>query len=265
MRVIGISRKGESLPDFEAVYSGYLGNPLVLSFKEEKIDVFLHCAYHSGKDDYQVNVQGTRLWAEQAEKNGVRKQIFISSLTAQGHSLSSYGKAKYDLEKWFLQRGHLIIRPGLVLGPGGSFQKMVGLVRRSPILPLPDGGKTAVHLIGIQFLCDVTKDALIHPSGWPGGKTWNLFQPDPVALNASGKTLSKSLGTKCLFVPVPSLLLKGVLGILEYLPCVKPRISRNSLIGLKQNEKLPWSSDFKLFDRPLSTLEELVNDAIERD
>jgi len=265
MRVIGISRKGEPLPDFESVYSGYLGNPLVLSFQEEKIDAFLHCAYHSGKDDYQINVQGTRLWAEQAEKNGVRKQIFVSSLTARGHSLSSYGKAKYDLEKWFLQRGHLIIRPGLVLGPGGSFQKMVGLVRRSPILPLPDGGKTAVHLIGIQFLCDVMKEALIHPSGWPGGKTWNLFLPDPVTFKDLLAAIRKSLGTKCFFVPVPSLLLRGVLGILEYLPCVKLGISRNNLIGLKQNEQLAWSSDLKLFDRPLPSLEELVDEAIRRD
>ena len=49
MRVIGISRKGESLPGFEAVYSGYLGNPLDLSFKEEKIDVFLQVVISMNK------------------------------------------------------------------------------------------------------------------------------------------------------------------------------------------------------------------------
>ena len=53
-----------------------------------------------------------------------------------------YGKNKYDLEKWFLKIPHSkVIRPGLVVGNGGIYQRISGFVQRFKYLPLPGGGK----------------------------------------------------------------------------------------------------------------------------
>ncbi len=264
-RVVGVSRKGESNPFFDAVYSGYLLEPLNIPFRGEKIDVFIHCAYHSGPDDHRINVEGTRLWAEQAEQDGVRKQVFLSSISAQNHSLSSYGQAKYDLEKWFLECSHLVLRPGLVIGPGGIFQKMIDMVRKNILLPLPDGGGTYVYLTGIRLLCDIVKDTLKSCHEWPAGKTLNLFQPEPVTIKDVLAAIRKAVGTRCLFIPVPSRMLKVAVGMLERIPFLELGVSKNNLIGLQQNKQLEWPSDLGLLGYPSSPLEILVKGALSKE
>ena len=72
-RTIGVSQRAQSLPHFDAIFAGALSQPLAGMLGED-IDAFIHCAYHSGRDDYALNVDGTRLWAEQADEAGVKQQ-----------------------------------------------------------------------------------------------------------------------------------------------------------------------------------------------
>ena len=132
-RTIGVSHSSRSLTHFDAVFAGTLSQPLDEVFREG-IDTFIHCAYHSGRNDYAVNVEGTRLWADQAEKEGIKNQIFLSSVSASADSASTYSRAKHVLEQWFLARNHTVMRLGLVLGKGGLFQRMAGLVKKYPLL-----------------------------------------------------------------------------------------------------------------------------------
>ena len=81
-RMIGISIENKELDYFDSVYEGHLTFPLKDVFQHEDIDVFIHCANHTGGDEFRINVEGTRCWAEQAEENGVNTQVFISSLSA---------------------------------------------------------------------------------------------------------------------------------------------------------------------------------------
>ena len=48
----------------------------------------------------------------------------------------------------------IIVRPGLVLGEGGIFSRISNFVNKSPIVPLPDGGKGCVSVITIERLCN---------------------------------------------------------------------------------------------------------------
>ena len=82
-RTIGVSRHFQSLPFFDAVYRGCLTEPLAGVF-EEKISAFIHCANHSGKNDLTINIEGTRLWAKQAERQGVRRRSGARHRAAPG-------------------------------------------------------------------------------------------------------------------------------------------------------------------------------------
>jgi len=255
-RAIGISHSSRSLPHFDEIYPGSLSHPLEGVF-EEGIDVFIHCAYHSGGDDYTLNVEGTRLWAEQAEKEGVKHQVFLSSVSARADSPSSYSRAKHALEKWFTAQGFAVLRLGLVLGNGGLFQRMATLVKKMPFVPLLDGGRAPVYVAGIQEVCR----GLLHAVGeesWILGKTWNLFQSEPFYLREILEEIKKQHKARCLFFPVPSKLALGLVGILERIPLVKIGITSNNIVGLRQNVSQEWKSDYDRFGLSDISLEGLV-------
>jgi NADH dehydrogenase len=259
-RTIGISHSSQRVPHFDMVYEGILSRSLTGVF-QENIDVFIHCAYHSGEDDFTINVEGTRLWAQQAEKNGVMQQIFLSSVSARPDSTSSYSRAKHELEEWFISRGYAVLRMGLVLGDGGLFRRMMDMVRGVPVLPLLDGGRAPVYVTGIQ---DVCKALLIasEPGSWVSGKVWNLFQPKPFYLREILGEIKKQLGVKCLFIPIPSGLALGVVRFLERIPWVKLGISSNNIIGLKQDVPKKWESDYIRFGFQEMPLEKLIDTAL---
>jgi nucleoside-diphosphate-sugar epimerase len=258
-RTVGISHSSPNLPHFDAVYEGTLSQSFKGAFRES-IDAFIHCAYHSGGDDYAVNVEGTRLWADQAEKEGVKEQIFLSSVSARSDSPSTYSRAKYALEHWFVGHGYTVLRMGLVVGSGGLFLRMANLVKKSPVLPIIDGGRPRVYVSGIQDVCKALLLA-VEPGSWVSGKAWNLFQSEPFYLREILEEIKKYYRIKRLFFPVPSKLALGMVRILENIPWMKLGISSNNIIGLKQNVSLEWESDYGKFGYPEMSLEQLIAQA----
>lgn len=259
-RTIGVSQSSRNLPYFDAVYAGALTEPLEGVFGEG-IDAFIHCAYHSGKDDFAVNVEGTRLWAEQAESEGVRQQIFLSSVSARANSPSSYSRAKHVLEPWFITHGYTVLRLGLVLGDGGLFQRMADLMKKFPILPILDGGRSPVFVSGIEDVCKALLLS-VEPGSWISGKAWNLFQSEPFYLRKILEEIKKHYQVTCLFFPVPSKLAFRMVRILESIPWMKLGISSNNIIGLKQNVSLEWESDYEKFGFTDLSLEHLIARAL---
>jgi uncharacterized protein YbjT (DUF2867 family) len=262
-RTIGVSHSSRSLPHFDEIYSGSLSHPLEGVF-DEGIDVFIHCAYGSGREDYTLNVDGTRLWAEQAEKEGVKQQVFLSSISARADSPSSYSRAKHALEKWFTDRGLTVFRLGLVLGNGGLFQRMAALVKKMPVVPLLDGGRAPVYVAGIQEVCQSLLLA-VEQESWISGKTWNLFQSEPFYLREILEEIKKQHEARCLFFPVPSKLALGLVGLLERIPLVKLGITSNNIVGLRQNVSQEWKSDYDRFGLNVISLEGLIAQALLND
>jgi len=259
-RTIGVSQSSRNLPLFDAVYRGDLSQPLKGVF-EEGIDAFIHCAYHSGRDDYSLNVDGTRLWAEQAEKEGVEQQIFLSSVSARADSLSSYLRAKHVLEQWFIAHECTVLRLGLVLGSGGLFQRMANVVKKFPFIPLLDGGRSPIFVTGIQDVCQALLLALEKES-WTSGKSWNIFQSEPFSLREILEEIKKQQQIKCHFFSVPSQLVLGTVRILERIPWVKLGFSSNNIVGLKQDVSQEWKSDYNQFGFDDFSLERLITKAL---
>lgn len=264
-RMIGVSIEKNELKYFHSVYEGHLTSRLKDVFQNEEIDVFIHCANHMGSDEFRINTEGTRCWAEQAKDNGVNQQIFISSLSARKDSVSSYGQAKFEIENWFVSHEQFVCRFGLVAGNGGLFRRMMSQVKKNWLLPLPDAGRIWVYLTDIVLVCQILENFVKNDNYLERGTVYNFFPPSPVTLKSLMLEIRKQQRTSCLFLPVPSGLLLFAMGALGALPFSKSSFSRNNILGMLQNSRLDVHSDFPKFGFSESSVEDLVGCALHPD
>lgn len=117
-----------------------------------KLDGLVHCAYDfrpsNWKEIYRVNVEGSLRLFNAAREAGVKKVIFISSMSAFDGVKSMYGKAKLELEREAALNHFQVLRPGLVFGakPGGMVGGLLKMVNASKCVPLIHGGKQIFYL-----------------------------------------------------------------------------------------------------------------------
>lgn len=112
-------------------------------------DVVLHVAGIASETPpdrtfQKVNIDGTRYVVLEAERAGVRKVIYVSSLGAE-RGTSAYHRSKLvgeDVVRAFT-RDWLVIRPGAVFGPGDAHGSvLLQMVRTLPAVPrIGDGNQ----------------------------------------------------------------------------------------------------------------------------
>lgn len=102
------------------------------------IDTLVHCAWDLSAtrraDIWRVNVGGTAALLRLAERRGVRRVIFVSSMSAYEGTNQLYGRAKLECENTAASLGQGVVRLGLVYGPGWG--GMAGALRRMTRLPV---------------------------------------------------------------------------------------------------------------------------------
>jgi nucleoside-diphosphate-sugar epimerase len=189
------------------------------------VDVLIHAAMVRGEAG--VNVAGSTLLLDEAQRRGVGQVAFLSSLAAHDAALSTYGRHKYLLQQLYESRGALVIRPGLVTGAGGAFQAMYRYLQRSRFVPLVDGGKQPLQSVFIDDLVEAIDGAIArHVSG-----TFTVAEEPPVAYCEFYRCLCQRATRSIVFVPVPSRLLLAGVGIAERLRFSLP-IDRDNVLGL---------------------------------
>jgi len=112
-------------------------------------DVLVHAAAISSEDPPEhtfqaVNIEGTRYMTLEAERAGIKKVIYLSSLGAD-RGTTPYHKSKCvaeDVVEAF-SRDWLVLRPGAVYGPGDEHVSVIlWAVRTLPIVPtIGDGNQ----------------------------------------------------------------------------------------------------------------------------
>ena len=207
--VTGTSRSGSE--QFHAI-AWQLGDP-VDSTALDGVDVVIHVAHDFQPGAMNTNIKGTLAMERAAAAAGVQRQILVSSLSARPDAVSEYGRTKLAEEEHFICNSHTIVRPGTVLGVGGLFGKMAGMLKRFPVLPLLDRGCTRMTVIGVHDLCRALETILQLREG----NEYNLYYEDMPTLGELLRQLSTILNHKVLFVPVPAVVLLLPLSVLRYL------------------------------------------------
>ncbi|MEA1963377.1 MAG: NAD(P)-dependent oxidoreductase [Patescibacteria group bacterium] len=113
----------------------------------KNIDVIIHLAgiTHSNKIKkyFQINIDGTKNLLRAAEKNSVKKFIFISSRAASKFG-GAYAYSKFLAEQAVKKYkfGWIILKPAEVYGAknGEAIQKLIDKIKKSYFIPVPGKG-----------------------------------------------------------------------------------------------------------------------------
>jgi len=166
----GLGRQTPPDPEDSSIdlFQGDLTRPATLRGAAKDIDVIIHAAGHAHAVDTeptgihnQVTLEGTRHLLAEAEKCGVQRFIFISSVkaapepgtdcldeTASDLPEDEYGLSRRQAEELILEAGRrtgmhaCILRPAPVYGPGckGNLASMLRWIDRGLFPPIPDTG-----------------------------------------------------------------------------------------------------------------------------
>lgn len=258
MRTLGVSRAGAPTPGFDAMIAARLGDTIAPIFTAERVDAIVHGALAVGPNARDTNVEGTTRWLEEARTAGVPLQILLSSLSADPNALSEDGRAKYALEQRFIRYGEVVFRLGVVVGDGGMFARVLSSARRTPIVPMLDGGKQPLHVLGIEFLCKVLRDAIDDNGQGLRARAWNLQQPRAHSLHEVTQAICRGYHLRRLILPIPAAPVIAVLEALEKLPFARLPITSAAVQEITQTTDADIPSDFPLFGYPEESLEGLI-------
>ena len=175
---------------------GDLANRDALSRLVDGADAVIHIAGLTNTHDLTqfdtVNVLGTQTLLEATRAAGVKRFVFVSSLSAREPKLSAYGVSKAKAETVVEASGldWSIVRPPAVYGPRDTEMFELFRTARSGFVPLPPRGATSI--IHVE---DLARLLVALTTAKPGDARHRLFEPDDGREGGwSHKELAHSIG-----------------------------------------------------------------------
>jgi nucleoside-diphosphate-sugar epimerase len=220
-------------------------------------DYLVHAAYvkfdRAHKDAFELNVSGTERLLAAAREYGVKKSVFMSSMSAHEGAVSVYGRQKLAIEALLDASNDVILRCGLIVGNGGIVQQMAKFLQTKRVVPLVDGGTQPLQIIGIHNLLEVVEQVFerdLH------GR-FVVANPKVYAYKDLYNAMGGRLGVKPIFVPVPFFVLLAAMRAMAFLR-LPLAVSEDNLWGLKKLRAVDNSADVKELDVELDTLHEAL-------
>lgn len=178
-------------PAFDGVDSVFHLAAILLSTKTEAFE--------------RVNAGGTRNVVSACQDAGVRRMLYVSSISVTYPVLTPYGASKLMGES-IVKDSDLdwtIVRPTLVIGDGGGveFNMFARYVKRFPVYFLPGGGKALKRPVRSVDLVTGIASAGLSPLAV--GKTYALAGPDVMTMAQMASFILSNAGLKHKMIPLP--------------------------------------------------------------
>jgi uncharacterized protein YbjT (DUF2867 family) len=143
-------------------------------------------------------------FARAAQHCGLRQIVYLGGLIPPGATLSPHLASRLEVER-ALRSGRTpvtALRAGLVVGPGGSSLRIVvNLVRRLPVMILPEWTDTPTQPIAIEDVRRAVTHCLGNPETF--GRHYDIGGPEVMTYRAMLATTAAVLGRKRWFLNVP--------------------------------------------------------------
>ena len=153
----------------------------------------------------KINAGGTRNVVSACQDAGVRRLLYVSSISVTYPVLTPYGASKLAGEAAVKDSGleWTIVRPTLVIVDGGGVEvrMFADFVCKFPVYPMPGGGVSkkrpvrSVDLVKGIAAAGLTRDAV--------GKTYALAGPEVMTMAEMARRVLKQAGLRHWMVPLP--------------------------------------------------------------
>ncbi len=157
---------------------------------------------------FQGNFHDTDLlladnFATACKQNGVKQIIYLGGLVPDGY-ISPHLQSRKEVEG-VLAASKIpvtVLRAGMIVGPGGSsFEILKSLVKKLPVMVLPQWTQSATQAVFIDDVVTVIANTIENDSF--KGKTLNLVNGESLTYSAILKQTAEGLGLKRYLFPVP--------------------------------------------------------------
>jgi len=180
----------------------------------EGVETIVHLAavtHASRRDDYvRVNAEGTARLARAAARAGVARLVLVSSRAIRPEC-GDYARSKRAAEEAAASAGipYVVLRLSEVYGEGSGegLNALIGLVRRSPIVPYPAGATPLAPL-----LLDDAIDALLRVVARPAlpETVYTLAGPASHGLRDIIRLVAEAHGLRRVAAPMPTALFTAI-------------------------------------------------------
>jgi len=178
----------------------------------------------------RANVAGARRLATQAVEQGVKRLVYVSSLTVNGkktnghaftHSDAAKPETPYSVSKARAEDALrdiaaatglevTIVRPPRIIWPelGGNLKQLAALVRRGVPVPFGAVSDNARDNVSIHNLLSLIEAAVDHPRA--AGETFLVSDNDPLSTRELIERLGRHVGRQARLVSVPKAMLRAI-------------------------------------------------------
>lgn len=227
----------------------------------EGVDIVYHLIGISGNDRpsasafekyKRINVDGTRNIVEEAQKSGVKRFIYISSIAAMGlvktmpisensecNPYLPYHVSKYEAEQVILKEfaekdfPGIIIRPAQVYGVGGEYvyQNMIRLIKTGFF---PKIGKKDA-LVSHCYIDDLITMLTLAVNKGNVGHVYICTTEQSIGFYESINLIAKLMNRKVIMLPIPKCIMLFIVSLIEKLFCIIgkiPPVTRSNIIAV---------------------------------
>ncbi len=223
-----------------------------------------HYVERGGVSFEAIHGQGARHVAEAASAAGVRRLVHISGIGADIASASSYVRARAAGERLVREAfpAATILRPSVMFGPGDFLNRLAGLARAMPAIPLFGPGEVRLQPVYVDDVAEAAGKALATPDA--AGRLYELGGPRVYPYRALVQLVLDLTGRRRVLLPVPYVAWLALAALLAPLP--KRPISRDQVqLMEKDNVVSPGALTFADLGIAATPLEAVAPSYLRRD
>ncbi len=251
--VVAIARKSHDIAKDVTYKYGNLGEPLSLEGLDD-LKLVVHAAHDMQEGQSLKNIEGTKLWFNQFRSlTSAPMQIFLSSCSAYVDSPSEYGQTKYLLENFMIKNAVIVLRPGLVIGPGGLFHRMLNVYRALPIVPVLGGRSLQIRVTGLSELQKI----IAQFENLSSRKILNVFSPQQISMYDLAACIRLHFNVRGVLFPVSPTLARFVLGVMSKYSSALGGLSK-SFGALEKSQAYPFNSSYQELEVRTLSFKELL-------
>jgi len=130
---------------------------------------------------------------------------------------------------------YTILRPTMIYGSPAdrNISRLIQLVRRSPVIPLPGGGGSTFQPVHVDNLASCIVAALERPAS--AGKTYNIPGGSAHTLKEIVSIIAELLGKRVVTIPVPFAAADAAVRLYERFAS-RPRLRREQILRLREDK-----------------------------